>query len=72
MKSARYGIAPIVANPHMDPVLLETLRKALISMHESAEGRAILTRMGIERYEVPESSLYDNVRRDAELWNPRP
>jgi phosphonate transport system substrate-binding protein len=71
MKSQEYGMPPIVANPRMDPVLLETLRKALLSMHESAEGRAILNRMGIERYEVPESSLYDNSRVDAELWNPR-
>jgi len=40
-------------------------------MHESPEGREILTHMGIERYEVPDDSLYDSVRKMAEIWNPK-
>ena len=71
MISAPCGAAPIVANPRMPAVLREKIRSALITMHESSEGRAILRQMGIERYEVPEDSLYDSVRHDAELWNPR-
>jgi phosphonate transport system substrate-binding protein len=71
MASAPCGAAPIVANPRMPAVLREKIRRALITMHESPEGRGILKQMGIERYEVPDASLYDSVRHDAELWNPR-
>ena len=71
MKSPEFGMPPIVTNPHMDPALRERLRKSLTSMHESPEGREILTHMGIERYEVPDDSLYDSVRKMAEIWNPK-
>ena len=72
MKSPEFGMPPIVTTPQMDPALREALRKALVSMHESSEGKEILTKMGIERYEVPDKALYDSVRRAAELWNPKP
>jgi phosphonate transport system substrate-binding protein len=72
MKSGLYGTAPIVVNPRMPATLQEKIRNALITMHESEEGGEILKQMGIERYEVPDARLYDSVRRDAELWNPRP
>jgi phosphonate transport system substrate-binding protein len=72
MKSPEFGTPPIVSTPQMDPALREALRKALVSMHESSEGRKILTKMGIERYEVPDKALYDSVRSAAEIWNPKP
>jgi phosphonate transport system substrate-binding protein len=71
MKSPEFGAAPLVANPKMPPALRERLRRVLLTMHESPEGREILAGLGIDRYEVPPDSLYDDVRQSAALWNPQ-
>lgn len=71
MKSAEFGMPPIVVNPKIDPSLQERIRQVLITMDESPEGEQILAAMGIDRFEMPEDSLYNDVRKCAELWNPR-
>jgi ABC-type phosphate/phosphonate transport system substrate-binding protein len=60
-----------VVNPKIDPSLQERIRHILITMDESPEGEKILAAMGIDRFEIPEDSLYNDVRQCAELWNPR-
>jgi len=71
MKSPEFGAAPLVVNPKMPPALRERLRHVLLAMHESPEGREILAGLGIDCYEVPPDSLYDDVRQYAALWNPQ-
>ncbi len=71
MKSSEFGMPPIVVNPKIDPSLQERIRQVLITMDESPEGEQILAAMGIDRFEMPEDSLYNDVRKCAELWNPR-
>ncbi len=70
-KSPEFGTAPLVVNPKMSPALRERLRRVLLAMHESPEGREILAGLGIDRFEVPPDSLYDDVRQCAALWNPQ-
>jgi phosphonate transport system substrate-binding protein len=72
MQSPEFGIAPIVVHPHVAPALQERLRSALVSMHETPEGRKILAGLGIDRYELPDYALYDSVRRYAAICNPGP
>lgn len=72
MQSEEFGIAPIVVHPHVDPAEREKLRSALVSMHETPEGRKILAGLGIDRYERPDPALYDSVRRYAEICSPKP
>jgi len=72
MKSPEFAAPPIVANPRLDPVVRERIQRCLFSMHELTEGRKILADLGIDRYEFPDSKLYDNVRTFASLWNPKP
>jgi phosphonate transport system substrate-binding protein len=71
MKSPEFGMPPLVVNPRMDPAVREKLRHILLAMHESPEGKEILAALGIDRYEVPADSLYDDVRQYAALWNPQ-
>ncbi|NOZ00674.1 MAG: phosphate/phosphite/phosphonate ABC transporter substrate-binding protein, partial [Deltaproteobacteria bacterium] len=42
MKSPEFGMPPVVIPPKVDPRLRERLKRVLLSMHESADGRAIL------------------------------
>jgi phosphonate transport system substrate-binding protein len=71
MKSPEFGNPPLVVNPKINPALRERLRRVLLAMHESPEGKEILAGLGIDCYEVPPDSLYDDVRQYAALWNPQ-
>jgi phosphonate transport system substrate-binding protein len=57
-----FGINPFVVNPGLDPSLKAQLRSVLLGMHEDQDGAAILARIGIERFVVPDDSIYDSVR----------
>jgi phosphonate transport system substrate-binding protein len=71
MKSEEFGNPPLVVNPRINPAIREHARQILLAMHDSPEGREILAGLGIDRYEFPDASLYDDVRQCAALWNPR-
>ncbi len=57
-----FGISPVVVNPRLDPVLKAQLREVLLGMDEDAQGRRVLTDLAIDRFIVPEDSIYDSVR----------
>lgn len=57
-----YGSSPLVVSPNLDPDLKTQLRAALLSMHTDNTGRAILAKIGIDRFAAPEDALYDSVR----------
>jgi len=57
-----YGINPIVVHPALDPALKERLRTIFLTMHESAEGQAILATLGVDRFLPPDATNYDTVR----------
>jgi len=60
--SEPYGIPPIVVHPDLDPELKRQLRSILLEMHADPEGRAILTAIKIDRFEVISDDAYDSVR----------
>ncbi len=61
--SEAFGIPPVVVPAAIDPSLEERLRTIFLAMHEDAEGRSILARIGIDRFATADDSLYDSVRR---------
>lgn len=63
--SVPFGMPPLVAAPHVTLDDREQWKDALLSLHRSAEGKAVLGRLSIDRFEVPATDLYDPVR---ELW----
>jgi phosphonate transport system substrate-binding protein len=62
VKSAPFGIPPIVAHPDLDPKLKKELLSVLLSMHESAEGKSILGKLQIDRFVVPGADLFASLR----------
>jgi len=70
-KSPPFGIPPIVAHPDLDPALRKAILSVLLSMHENAEGRSILTKLQIERFVVPGPDLFASLRlavKKLEKW----
>ncbi len=51
--TAPYLNPPIAAHPGLDPALRESLRRALLTLHEEPAGRTVLSRLGIERFVAP-------------------
>lgn len=67
VRSPPFGIPPLVVHPGIDPVLRESLRENLLDMHQSPEGRQVLSTVNIDRFVLPDTSLYDGVRRAADI-----
>ncbi|GAB4362056.1 MAG: hypothetical protein Kow00128_01450 [Deltaproteobacteria bacterium] len=62
-RSPPFGIPPVVAVRNIDPVLRRKVQEALLSMRDTAKGKAILEAMMIDGFaEVPDSN-YDGVRQ---------
>jgi phosphonate transport system substrate-binding protein len=57
-----FGINPLVVNPHLDERTKSDLRRVFLEMSNDPEGRAILASLEIDRFVVPDDSLYDSVR----------
>ncbi len=66
-RSPAYGIPPVVVNPKAPAVLKMKLREVLLGMDRDEEGRKILARLNIDRFVVPDESIYDSVR-EMEEW----
>jgi len=62
-----YGINPVVVRPGLDPALKQQLREVLLGMDTGAAGREILSALLIDRFVVPDDSIYDSVRKMREL-----
>jgi phosphonate transport system substrate-binding protein len=57
-----FGINPLVVNPHLDEYTKSELRRVFLQMSEDPEGKPILAALEIDRFVVPDDSLYDSVR----------
>jgi len=67
-KSPLFGMPPLVVSPRIDPALKQALYSVLVTMHKDDLGRAVLRRIGFDRFVKPEARIYDEVRRMADLW----
>jgi phosphonate transport system substrate-binding protein len=61
-RSAPYGIPPVVVRPDISPALRESLRTALLSMHEDPEGSLILQGMMLRRFVPANDAAYGTIR----------
>lgn len=60
--SEPYGIPPLVNRRGLDHKLRERIQTALLSMHQTPEGHAILAGMMIDRFVPGDDSNYDSIR----------
>ena len=56
-----YGIYPFVVNAQLDPQLKAQLRQTFLEMYEDPEGKEILRNLGVDRFVVPDDSIYESV-----------
>lgn len=63
VKSPPFGSPPIVARHDLDPKLVESMRDALLRMHEDPEGRALLEELGFDKFAAVEQGAYESARR---------
>ncbi len=61
-RSPPYGTPPVVVTKGIDAGLREDIRAALLNMHKSAKGRAILDAMKIDGFIRPSDKTYNSVR----------
>ncbi len=57
-----FGINPVVVPPALAPAFKEQLRDALLGMDQDPRGREILRSLFIDRFVIPDDSIYDSVR----------
>ncbi|MEE8346447.1 MAG: PhnD/SsuA/transferrin family substrate-binding protein [Dehalococcoidia bacterium] len=57
-----FGINPVVVHPGLDADLKDSLREVLLTMHDDPRGSRILSNLHIDRFVVPDDSIYDSVR----------
>lgn len=57
------GIVPVVYSSRADPKLGEMLQNVLLGMHQDPDGQRILKKAMILRFNPPDDSNYDDVRR---------
>lgn len=67
MKSGPYPIPPFVVRPNLEPERKEKLRNILLNAHNDPEGKAILAKMTIERFETIDDKAYDSIREMKRL-----
>ena len=57
-----FGSSPLVVNPNLNPNLKTQLRDILLAMDADDAGRAILAKLSIDRFVMPDDPAYDSVR----------
>lgn len=67
MKSEPYAIPPFVVRPGLEPAQKEKLKRILLNAHSDPEGKAILEKMMIERFETIDDKAYDSIREMKRL-----
>ncbi|ADD68880.1 phosphonate ABC transporter, periplasmic phosphonate-binding protein [Denitrovibrio acetiphilus DSM 12809] len=60
-ESPEFGIPPIVASKKMTSDEIKILRQILLNMHQDKQGKKILEELMIDRFTVPDISVYANV-----------
>lgn len=61
-KSDGIGTPPVVVGPDVDPVLRAKIREVLLQMHETEQGRRILSELEIERWVQAPDAAYEPIR----------
>lgn len=62
-RSPDFGFPPIVAAAHVKADARERMRRALTSMHTTAEGRAVLDELRLDRLDAGAPALFGSIQR---------
>lgn len=65
VKSGAFAMPPVVTSAKVPAEKREAIRNVLLHLHESAQGRAMLQALRIDRFIVPEDAWYASIRRVA-------
>lgn len=60
-RSPEFGFPPIVAAAHVNAGMRERMQRALLAMHESPDGQAVLRELRLDRLEAGSPRLYDGI-----------
>jgi phosphonate transport system substrate-binding protein len=60
-RSPDYGFPPFVAHRELDPELFARVQNFLLTMHQDAEGAALLKRINLDSFSKGDIHLYDGV-----------
>lgn len=66
-RSPDFGFPPIVAAAHVDAATRTRMQQALLAMHESADGRAVLGELRLDRLDAGTPALFDSIAEMARL-----
>jgi phosphonate transport system substrate-binding protein len=61
-RSPPFGIPPVVVPAGLAPDLRQQLKQALLDLHASSAGRAILTEIGVDKFVIGDDADYESVR----------
>jgi phosphonate transport system substrate-binding protein len=64
-RSPDFGFPPIVAGAHVAAGTRERMQRALLSMHDSPEGRDVLAELRLDRLDAGTPRLFDSIARMA-------
>ena len=62
-RSPPFGIPPVVVTKDIDPALRKKIKDALLAMHKTGKGRAILDAMMIDGFVRISDNAYDSIRK---------
>lgn len=68
-KSIPYGSPPLVASVHLPEPLKRRIQKILLTMHETTEGKRILSELMIDRFDAPKEAWYQPAREMVRTLN---
>lgn len=61
-RSQPFGIPPVVVPAGLDRALTDQLRRVFLAMDQSEDGKVVLDRLSIDRFENGNDSMYNSVR----------
>jgi phosphonate transport system substrate-binding protein len=61
-RSPPFGSPPVVVPAGLAPDLRQQLKQALLDLHASSAGRAILTEIGVDKFVIGDDADYESVR----------
>lgn len=61
--SMDFTTPPLVSSPRLNEEEFNRIRRILIQMHENLKGKRILTKMKIDRFDIPLDNAFSNVKK---------
>jgi len=71
-RSPPFASPPVVVSPDVHPALRDTIQELLLGLDSDADGRSVLTELGVDRFVVIEDAAYASVRALEATVNPEP